>query len=136
MNEDNNDDVTLLRQKVKRLHQELALARALAAKATAGLRVSDNSGSVTAREAAQQAAHEAAAELQELQEQLEHALQLISDLECRNSELEQAREFWLRCAELIPIRPVPCYGIPAAGECRRLHAWCCWFAETGTAHVC
>jgi hypothetical protein len=83
---------------VKRLHQELALARALAAKATAGLRVSDTSSSVTAKEAAQQAAHEAAAELQELQEQLEHALQLISDLECRNSELEQAREFWLRCA--------------------------------------
>jgi hypothetical protein len=71
------------------------LARALAAKATAGLRVSDTSSSVTAKEAAQQAAHEAAAELQE---QLEHALQLISDLECRNSELEQAREFWLRCA--------------------------------------
>lgn len=74
------------------------MARALAAKATAGLRVSDTSSSVTAKEAAQQAAHEAAAEVQELQEQLEHALQLISDLECRNSELEQAREFWLRCA--------------------------------------
>jgi hypothetical protein len=94
VNEDHSDDVTLLRQKLKRLQQELVLARAVAAKASPGLRISDNS--LAGSEATQQAAREAAQQLQEQQQQLADALQLLSELGDRNSELEQAAEFYQR----------------------------------------
>lgn len=126
VNDDHNDDVTLLRQKIKRLQQELLLARAVAAKASAGLlRLSDtntNSNSASASAggacagiagtnaitsagvavaaAAQQRAADSEAAQQQLaldqQEQLAGALQLLSELGDRNSELEQAVEFCRR----------------------------------------
>jgi hypothetical protein len=97
VNEEHADDVTLLRQKIKRLQQELVLARAVASKASCSLRLSGNSGSnLAASEAAQAAAQEAAQQLQDQQQRLEDALQLLSELGDRNSELEQAAEFYQR----------------------------------------
>lgn len=129
INEDHSDDVSLLRQKVKRLQQELCLARALAAKASTGPRLSDtsaaaadtgtctgtllaqraaglgavgNSGSTGTASAAgagvRRAADEAAAQqLLEQQAELGAALQLLGELGERNTELEQAAEYWQRC---------------------------------------
>lgn len=97
VNEEHGDDVTLLRQKIKRLQQELVLARVVASKASCSLRLSGNSSSsLAASEAAQAAAHEAAQQLQEQQQRLADALLLLSELGGRNSELEQAAEFYQR----------------------------------------
>lgn len=77
------------------MQQELSLARALAAKASSGLRLSDTG--LAASAAAQQAADAASQQqLIELQQQLGDALQLLRELGDRNSELEEAVEFWQR----------------------------------------
>jgi hypothetical protein len=129
INEDHNDDVSLLRHKVRRMQQELSLARALAAKPSTGLRFSDSSAAADAADAAGAAVHRAggtgpftgaaaqgrsadeaaaqqlleqqaelgaALQLLEQQAELGAALQLLGELGERNTELEQAADYWQR----------------------------------------
>jgi len=97
VNEDHNDDASMLRQKVRRLQQELALARALAAKVSPRPSINDNS--LAAAAAGTQAAGAASQQLFEHGQQLEQALEMLSDLGKRNKELEEAAEFYQWCGD-------------------------------------
>lgn len=94
VNEDHNDDASMLRQKVRRLQQELTLARALAGKVSPRPGPSMNDNSLAAAAAGTQAAGAASQQLFEHGQQLEQALEMLSDLGKRNKELEEAAEFY------------------------------------------